>query len=282
MKLRTQIDIKKSDNPLGLDRRIISLGSCFSQAIGNRLRSGGVEIEVTQMGILFNPMSIANIINRALSGKEYSANDLYCDSNGIFHALDFESRRQDKDAENLLKSLNDDFRQFENSLHKADCWLITFGTSWCFRHLSSNRIVGNCHKLQDSEFERQLCSVRDIVDLWAPLADKAKRIIFTVSPVRHLNNGLHGNTLSKARLHLAIEEITAKFDNVEYFPAFEALNDDLRDYRFYADDLKHPTSLAEDYIFDLFTETYFSEENRNRIEQNRRESRRLQHRPIML
>ena len=278
MRFRTELEITASSRLLALDGKYVSLGSCFSQAIGNRLCDGGVNISVTPMGILFNPLSIANIVNRQ---RNFDIKDLYCDDKGICHALDFESRRQNSECDSLLDSLNNDFNTFRQQLDAADCWLITFGTAWCFRHIPTDKVVGNCHKLPDKEFERRLCSVDEIITGWSSILEKAPRIIFTVSPVRHLNDGLHGNTLSKSRLHLAIEELCNRFDNAEYFPAFEALNDDLRDYRFYADDMKHPTTQAEEYIFELFAKTYFDTKSREVIESNRRNVRLRLHRPII-
>lgn len=260
---------------------MVSLGSCFSQAIGNRLRDGGVDIDVTPMGILFNPLSIALILKRAVEGIFFTDNDLYLDRQGIYHALSFESKRQHADAGALLDDINRDFANFRNAVLRADTWLITFGTAWCFRHFSTDCIVGNCHKLPDNEFERFLCSVDNIVETWSPLVEKSPRVIFTVSPVRHLNDGLHGNTLSKSRLHLAIETLCDRFPNAEYFPAYEALNDDLRDYRFYADDMKHPSSVAEEYIFDLFCARYFNKIDRSNIENELRKQLRELHRPII-
>lgn len=281
MKFRTEIEIRQTSDTIEPDERLVSLGSCFSQAIGNRLEEGGLDIKVTPMGVLFNPISIAKTIEKAFGGSEFTEKDLYRDSNEVYHALDFESRRQDADPGRLLHSLNEDFNEFRNRLLTADRWLITFGTAWCFRHIPTARIVGNCHKLPDSEFERKLCSIDEIVSLWDKILERAPKTIFTVSPVRHLNDGLHGNTLSKARLHLALEELCRMRPNAQYFPAYEALVDDLRDYRFYADDLKHPSTMAEEYIFDLFSTRFFTKETRVAIEEKRRQSRQTRHRPII-
>lgn len=281
MRFRTEIEIIPTNSPLCLQDNVLSLGSCFSQAVGNRLIQGGINTSVTPMGILFNPRSIAGVINRALDRRPFTEADLYCDDSGIWHALDFESRRQNRDAEVLLGELNQDFLSFSDCLVNASCWLITFGTAWCFRHLPTDKIVGNCHKLPDVQFEREQCSVAEIIEIWNPILEAAPRVIFTVSPVRHLNDGLHGNTVSKSRLHLAVEQLCAKHPNVEYFPAFEALNDDLRDYRFYADDMKHPSQVAEEYIFELFCRCYFDAKTRQVLEENRRKSRLLGHRPII-
>lgn len=281
LRFRTQVEIHKAAEPLTLSQSFVSLGSCFSQAIGNRLKDGGADIEVCPTGILFNPVSIAQLLNKAIAGERFDASDLYRDSSGIFHALAFESRRRNADADALLESINADFDFFRKKIIAADCWLVTFGTAWCFRHLPTDSVVGNCHKLPDAEFERFLCSVEEIVATWDAILKKAPRVVFTVSPVRHLNDGLHGNTLSKARLHLAVEELCRRNQNASYFPAYEALTDDLRDYRFYANDLKHPSEMAEEYIFNIFTECFFPQSDVLKIEENRRSALKRLHRPIL-
>ena len=281
MRFRTEIEIIHPGQHITAENRLVSVGSCFSQAIGNRLLECGQHITVTPMGVLFNPYSIAKVLEYGLDNKMFTQEDLFRDDLGVYHALDFESRRQNEDSESLLNVLNEDFSKFSNTLSEADCWLVTFGTAWCFRHKPTGSIVGNCHKLPDSQFERALYSVSDIIDIWRPLLQKAPRVIFTVSPVRHLNDGLHGNTLSKARLHLAIEQLCKLCSNAEYFPAYEALNDDLRDYRFYADDLRHPSNMAEEYIFELFCKTYFNAGTQKILEERRRNFKHLNHRPII-
>lgn len=256
------------------------MGSCFSETIGNKLTEGGINCSVNPMGILFNPISIGNILLRAFNDMPFNAEELYKDQSGKWHALAFESKRQHINPTQLLDELNASFFNFVKSLKNADCLIITFGTAWCFYHNPTSCIVGNCHKLPDKEFERHLCSTEDIVELWSPILNSGKRIIFTISPIRHLNNGLHGNTLSKARLHLAVEQLCDRFPNAEYFPAFEALIDDLRDYRFYNEDLKHPSHLAEEYIFELFSDQYFDRDTDSYIKIKRKESLKEKHRPI--
>lgn len=282
MRFRTELDIPRPRIPLSINDKFISMGSCFSQAIGSRLAQGGINIDVIPLGILFNPMSIGNTILRMLDHKTFEVSDLYFeDSTQTHHVLAFDSRWQSLDRHELLTELNRTFVDKSRNVSNADCWLITFGTAWCFRHEPTDVIVGNCHKLPDAQFKRHLCSVDDIVCLWSNVLERAPKVIFTVSPVRHLNDGLHGNTLSKSRLHLAVERLCASFDNAEYFPAYEALVDDLRDYRFYSDDLKHPSTMAEEYIFDIFKSCYFSKADIAKIDEHRRRYRHLLHRPII-
>ena len=252
MKFRTEIEIKRSPRLISHKDRLMTVGSCFSDAIGSRLARDGFDVAVNPMGILFNPLSIANIFERALESRLYGIDDLFRSDDGIYHCLDFESRRQSNDADGLLRDLNRDFGQFSDRLLKADIIFVTFGTAWVFKHIPSrDKIVGNCHKLQDRDFKRELCTVE--------------------------NNGLHGNTLSKAILQLAV----SRLDNSEYFPAFEILLDDLRDYRFYADDLKHPSKAGEDYVYERFGEMFFSRETLSLASEYRRKSMFEAHRQII-
>lgn len=277
MKFRTEIEIKRSPRLISHKDRLMTVGSCFSDAIGSRLLRDGFDVSVNPMGILFNPLSIANMFERALESRLYGIDDLFRSDDGIYHCLDFESRRQSNDADELLRELNRDFGQFSDRLLKADRIFVTFGTAWVFKHIPSrDKIVGNCHKLQDRDFKRELCTVEDITSRWESLTQRLP-IVFTVSPVRHLNNGLHGNTLSKAILQLAV----SRLDNSEYFPAFEILLDDLRDYRFYADDLKHPSKAGEDYVYERFGEMFFSRETLSLASEYRRKSMFEAHRQII-
>lgn len=281
MRFRTELEIRKSENPIGIGSRILAVGSCFASAIGGRLCDSGFSVDVNPMGILFNPLTIASSITKALNGYVFTDKDLYKDDNGVFHALAFESRRQSTDSRDLLDKINHDFAAFRQSVDSADVLMATFGTAWCFRHLPTDTVAGNCHKLADKDFERFLCTVHDVTEAWQSIVERVPRVIFTVSPVRHFNDGLHGNTLSKAILHLAVDEICRRNANAEYFPAYEALIDDLRDYRFYADDMKHPSTRAEEYIFDLFCDAYMDAATRAYAAQAMRKTLNSRHRTII-
>lgn len=277
MKFRTEVEIKQSPRPVSHSDRLLTVGSCFSDSIGSRLKMDGFNVSVNPMGVLFNPISIANAFERSIDQKPFTIEDLYKDENGIWHCLDFESRRQSADADHLLEAVNTDFSVFSENLLKADRIFVTFGTAWVFSHIPSyKRIVGNCHKLPANDFECHRLEISDITSRWHPLVQHLP-IVFTVSPVRHLNDGLHGNTLSKAVLHLAVNSL----NEAEYFPAFEILMDDLRDYRFYADDLKHPSSMGEDYVYERFSEMFFTPETRAKALLFRKQYKKQAHRPIL-
>lgn len=268
MKFRTQVEIDPHAVPIAREARIVTLGSCFSDEIGNRLQRDGFNVAVNPFGNLFNPRSIADMAAK----KRFETADVYTDTQGQSHLLAMDTRWQG-DADKLLKGANMLMDKTVPELETADIWLVTWGTAWVFEHMPTGRIAGNCHKLPASQFNRRMLDVDAIVDMWRPLLE-GRRVIFTVSPVRHLNDGLHGNTLSKSRLHLAIEKLGA-----EYFPAYEALVDDLRDYRFYADDLKHPSGMGADYVYELFMQTYMSPTTQGAAMQSRRQWLQSQHRP---
>jgi hypothetical protein len=275
---RTVIEPVSSPFKLNHDSSIAMLGSCFTNNIGSRLTEAGFDVSVNEMGILFNPASIANLVNRALERKWWTVDDLV-EWNGTYHCLDLESRRQSQDVGELLNGVNGDLEKLAQKLTAADVWFVTFGTAWVFEYTATGMLVGNCHKLPNNCFERRRMSVAEIVDMWLPLC-QGRRVVFTVSPVRHLADGLHGNTVSKATLHVAIEELVEKA-GATYFPAYEIVNDDLRDYRFYDADMKHPSAVACEYIYERFAQTYFDKSTAALADEYRRKARQCNHRPIL-
>ena len=278
---RTLQPVRRSSRPIGRDEGIVLLGSCFSDSVGTRLVRDGFRASVNPMGALYNPLSIAGAVSRALGHRTYGNDDLTT-VDGTSHCLDFESHRQGPDPEALLTKLNDDFSRFADTLGDASTVILTFGTAWVFSLAGTRHVVGNCHKLPQTFFERRRVTVDEIVDTWRPLltALAPRRVILTVSPVRHLADGLHGNQLSKATLLLAVERLCNEC-GAEYFPSYEIALDDLRDYRFYAADLKHLSDTAVDYIYDIFGETYFTPETMRMAKESRRSALRAAHRPIL-
>lgn len=276
MKFRTEIE-PLDFPPVGADARMVLLGSCFADNIGARLKAQGLDVCHNPMGPLFNPASIARVVERALDGLPYSADHLV-EREGLFHALDWPLRFRCADADALLGELNLRFEALRRSIAGADVLFFTFGTAWVYRLVETGEIVGNCHKLAASEFRRERMSVEQITAIWQPLLARlkatGKRVIFTVSPVRHTADGLHGNNISKATLMLAIDALDA-----EYFPAYEILCDDLRDYRFYGTDLKHPSDAAVEYIYEKFAGTFFTPATIETLRQRRAKILRDAHRP---
>lgn len=283
MELRTKIDGLKGKTEIDHRQGIVLLGSCFADNVGSRLEHDGFDVMYNPMGPLYNPLSLARLIKDLLDGRIYTPDDFRTDAGGVTHCLDFASRYQHADANLLAEMLNRDFQRLREHFLSASVVCITFGSSYIYSiNERIDGVVGNCHKFPSSDFRRMLIDVDDITDVWIPLSERltslGKRLILTVSPIRHLADGLHGNQLSKARLLLACEKLAAAAD---YFPAYEIMLDDLRDYRFYDRDMKHPSDVACDYIYDKFGETYFSAATKEHALSSRKEYLRRQHRTIV-
>lgn len=282
-KFRTEYEPSRQPE---IGRRVpfLLLGSCFSDEIGSRLVRDGFNAVHNPLGPLYNPLSIARTVGAALEGRLYAADNLTEGPRG-FHCLDFASRYSGGDAEAVIAAVNRDLGPVRNFMAGSSdrVLIVTFGTIFTFYR--GGIPVGNCHKFPAQEFERRPLSSGEIVELWQKLIDRLPagiRLIFTVSPIRHLADGLHGNAVSKASLLLATEELTNRNPGrCGYFPAFEILNDDLRDYRFYTADMKHPSETAAEYIYDKFCATFFSAKTMAEAEASRREAVRSAHRQIL-
>lgn len=251
MKFRTEIDVAPLAAKIGYDSRILALGSCFSEHIAARLAVHKFRVVVNPSGILFNPLSIASAIGSFHVAEPLRRDELHS-SDGIWFHYGFHGTFSAPTADEALDRMNAARQAGAEALRMADVVLLTLGTAWVYER--GGEVVANCHRQPAAEFVRRRVTVAQIVEAYkelfaGPLADK--HIILTVSPVRHLGDGLEGNAISKAVLRLAAEELAAA-DNIDYFPAYELLTDDLRDYRFYADDLVHPAPQAIDYIWEKF------------------------------
>ena len=230
---------------------------------------------VNPTGTLYNPLSVARTLNNFADCKQYQPDDLI-ENQGLWRCYDHHSRLADGDATKALQMINQAMRIGHDALLAATHIIITFGTAYVFER--NGQVVCNCHKMPAAKFTRRRLAIDEIVDAWRPIIDRysaEKKFIFTVSPIRHTADGLHGNQLSKATLLMAIEKL-----GVEYFPAYEALIDDLRDYRFYADDLVHPSAMAVDYIYELFTTQYCSEATMAQAKIMRKQALRNAHREM--
>lgn len=255
MQFRTVIDIKSFDRKIDHSSRILSLGSCFADNIARRMQRAKFRVEASPTGILFNPESIARAVERFAASESPAREELRHDGERYF-GYDFHSAFADADPERALAAMREAARRGADALRRADTVIITFGTAWIYRLRENGEVVANCHKQPQSLFARELLAADRIADRYAkllegPLADK--HVIFTVSPVRHLGDGAERNSLSKAVLRVAVGELASRFPDADYFPSFEIMNDELRDYRFYADDMTHPSQTAVDYIWGLRT-----------------------------
>jgi len=232
---------------------------------------------------LFNPASISCALRRIISGKLFEEPELI-EHNGLWHSMFHHGDFSDNLKEITLEKINSKIIFAKNLLPKIDFLIITFGSAQVY--LQNGKIVANCHKLPENLFERKLLTVSEIFDDYKDLFEKIfeinpnLKVILSVSPVRYLRDGAHQNSINKATLLLAAEQLTQKFDNVIYFPAYEILLDELRDYRFFADDMIHPSAFAEKIIWQKFSECFFTEETKSHIPKIEKLNKMLAHRPI--
>lgn len=283
MRFRTEIEKPSTLRLISRNESITLLGSCFSDEIGQQLMIDGFNVAVNPFGPIYNPVTLSKILSRAVSRRLFTADDLTEGPRG-WHALDAASRFSGEPS-SVLTELNDGLIALSDRLCNPSTLILTLGTACVFTLAESGQIVGNCHKFPASRFTRRMLDVEEICDHLIPvlsdLSERGVRIIITISPIRHLADGLHGNTLSKSTLHLAAHHIINNIAGIEYFPAYEALMDDLRDYRFYAADMKHPSQVAVDYIYELFSSTYFSASTAEAAIAARREFKLKNHRQIL-
>ncbi len=265
---RTLTEQKTSSFRISHQSKILFNGSCFTENIGQKLHELYFRVRINPFGVVYNPLSLLNSLGILLDGEEYSELDLDF-HNELWYSWDHHSSFSNPEKEECLVRINDEIKISSKHLKKSDFLVLTFGTAWVYMLNKTGEIVSNCHKVPSKEFDRILLSQQDIVNSWKAFIpellkkNENLKIIFTVSPVRHLKDSAHGNQLSKSVLLLSIDELCKLFpQNTEYFPAYEIQLDDLRDYRFYADDLLHPSRQAIDYIWNIFGETYFDKETR--------------------
>lgn len=257
MEFRTCVEIDSPKVKIGYRDKVMFLGSCFADEIGSKMSELRFSVSVNPFGVLFNPSSIVASIEKMIDNSSFDAEivvknkDVYFSRmhSGLFASLD----------ENiLLSNVNESLIKAREFFSKSEFVVVSLGTAWVYRYIKGDFVVANCHKSPASEFKREFLNPQEIYDQFAKVisAHPEKNWIFTVSPVRHFKDGAHGNQLSKSSLHLAIELLKNSFHNVSYFPAYEILNDELRDYRFYATDMLHPSEMAVDYIWQRFAENY--------------------------
>lgn len=285
MEFRKITNIPKTDLKINHQSEILLFGSCFAEHIGNMLLENKFRVNVNPFGILYNPASIEQAINILLDEKDFSESDIF-ESHGIFHTFFHHSRFSGTNKEIFIDEINSQRKQASSDIKVADILLITFGTSYIFKYKETGAVVANCHKLPASAFEHVRLDINETVCLWNKLILKIRKInpsvklLFTVSPVRHLKNGAHNNQLSKAILLLIIENLINEHESIYYFPSYEIMLDELRDYRFYAEDMIHPNNISINYIWEKFSKTYFSEETLIINTQWKKILKAISHRPF--
>jgi hypothetical protein len=264
MKFRTEINPPKSDLQIEHKDSVITFGSCFAENISEYFQFYRFDVMKNPFGVLYNPVSVLNAIKSLEEPKVFSETDLVFHQDE-WHSFYHHSNFSNHIKEECLNSINARIKSAAGFVRKAKVVIITFGTSFAFKYLEKGIVVSNCHKIPSNEFERFRLSVDEaisninlIVESISKINSKAN-IIFTVSPVRHWRDGAVENQLSKATLLLAVNKTVSTHSNCFYFPSFEIVMDDLRDYRYYDSDLLHPNKLATDYIWEKFSNTHFSE-----------------------
>ena len=281
MKLQTPVADEKCRVGISYDDKIMMLGSCFSDNIGKRLSELGFDVCVNPFGTLYNPASIASAVSRLVNGEHFTEKDCVEIGAGCERVCSFSHHTSfsGTDAKEFLTKANDALDNASRFFRECNKVIITLGTSWCFRHIGTGSIVSNCLKHPAAEFQRERLEVQEIADLLKEIMNtdcgKRKEYIFTVSPIRHFKDGAHGNQLSKAGLLLGIDSVIG--DRADYFPAYEIVMDELRDYRFYAEDMCHPTSQTTEYILERFLGWALPADEKQVLEENIRRFRRSCH-----
>jgi len=261
MDLTTGVQLPSSSASITYSTPVLFLGSCFAGEIGYRMAAGKLKVMTNPHGTLFNPFSVAGALDRFIAQKAYTPDDVYLHQNR-YMSLDHHTAFSSYDRDLLVKRLNDTGRAASSFVREASFLFVTFGTSYVYALRSSGAIVANCHKLPSSLFSRRQASWSEIAARWRETLDRLSelnpemKIWFTVSPVRHLNNGAHENQVSKAHLLLAGDELLSHPSVAGYFPAYEIFMDELRDYRFYAPDMVHPSETAINYIWEKFSSVF--------------------------
>ena len=260
---RTEIQKQKAKYAITHNNSILLMGSCFAENVGVKLTKYKFPAHINPFGILFNPVSIAQSLDILTDSFLFQENDLHF-YNSEWLSFLHHGKFSHPDKEKCLETINEKLVESRAFLQKTDFLILTLGTSISYSY--EGNIVANCHKIPQKEFQKQMLSVQDIVSALANSIEKIKainnhiRIIFTVSPVRYIKNDMKENTLSKAQLIVATHQLLQQIENSDYFPAYEIMMDDLRDYRFYGEDMVHPSLLAIDYIWNLFSSTFFDYE----------------------
>ena len=277
---------REGDHFMRHSDKMLLMGSCFSDNIGAKLRDAMVDVLVNPFGTIFNPLSIAGAVDKIIDNAMIAGAELFM-SGGVWNSYDFHSRFSMASKDAALQRMNASIGEAHEHLKVCNTLVLTLGTAVVYRRRDTGEVVTNCHKVPQQEFTRRLASVEEITESLTRAVERlhefnpALRILFTVSPIRHIADGLEMNSLSKAVLRVAVNNVVRQFKGfVEYFPAFEIVIDDLRDYRFYGADMVHPSDVAIEYIWQTFQATYFDDRSTQAIARCERVSKRLKHRPM--
>lgn len=285
MEFRKTVELPTGTAELRHSDRVMLIGSCFTENMGQMFAASGFRTLVNPFGILYNPLSIAQALNRMSAGEPYTGSELL-HHGGLWSSLMHHGSFSSPDQGQCLTRINESLTRGMEMLAEADWLILTFGTAWVYEWKETGAVVGNCHKLPDTLFTRRLLTVEEIAEEYAAVLRRLRerrkelKVMFTVSPIRHTRDGAHGNQLSKSTLLLAVERICHEVRECHYFPSYEIMMDELRDYRFYCADMIHPSPVAEQYIWERFSTTYFKRPTLEAIREYEAVRRSLDHRPL--
>lgn len=287
MSFFTEISIPEFPWKMDYLKSMMLMGSCFTENIGQKLLDLKFDVDMNPFGILYNPESIANSLKILLEKRIFTEKDLFNDQ-GLWNSFYHHSRFSNIDRKVALDKINNRISTSHDFLESADFLIITFGTAWVYELKDTGQIVSNCHKVHASEFKRFRLKVHEITEVYRELLEEiwkfnpGVKIIFTVSPIRHWKDGAVENQLSKASLLLAIDQLIRGYgDQVcSYFPSYEIMMDELRDYRFYAEDMLHLNPVATDYIFERFSKVMISAESKEISKKILKLKKSMDHRPV--
>ena len=286
MEFRTTVKTGENRGWLHHSDSVVLLGSCFSDNMGGKLHGALIKAMVNPMGTLYNPMSIARGVQRLIADEPVAGQDLFMQG-GVWNSYDFHSRHSMPDKQATIDHMSQRIHQGHEALRQAQLLTVTLGSAIIYRLKTTGDIVANCHKVPQHEFERKMATTEEMAQVLDEMLTALHafnpdlRIILTVSPIRHIADGLDINSLSKASLRVAIHKaMTRHLDYCDYFPAYEIMMDDLRDYRFYTNDMVHPSDVAVEYIWQAFQATYLDDRSALAVARCERIHKRLQHRPM--
>ncbi|GFD81463.1 hypothetical protein KUL118_43250 [Tenacibaculum sp. KUL118] len=286
MNLQTRIPLtKQKHNQINYQSKLLLLGSCFSENIGDKLNYYKFQSKQNPFGILFHPKAIENLITKALNKEEYTDKDVFF-HNELWHSFEAHSSLSAINKNGLLNSLNLSIQQTFEQLQNTTHLIITLGTAWVYREISSDNFVANCHKVPQKKFLKELLSVHEIsesleaINSLVKSVNKNISVIYTLSPVRHLKDGFTENQRSKAHLLSAIHEVVEPRNAIYYFPSYEIMMDELRDYRFYNEDMIHPNKTAVNYIWEKFKQVWITEDSYKTMQQVETIQRGINHKPF--
>ena len=282
MYFRTELNIKSLKQTITYGDSLLFLGSCFADEVGGICRGLGFNAQVNPFGVLYNPSSIAMVLKRLYTGTPFTHEDVVEVGQGHYCTFSHSTAFWRRSENELLDTVNQALEKAHEHYNKVRWIVISLGTSWVFRNKTTGDVVANCHKLPADQFERQFFTIGQSTHCLTELfrGNYDKQFIFTVSPLRHLKDGLHENQLSKAALLTAVNEVCGQFKNAHYFPAYEIMMDELRDYRFYKEDMVHPTDQAVRYIWEKFVDFAINSNEKPVIQAAFELKQMLHHKPL--